>query len=120
MKEKLKWSKQQKRNKIFFIPEVLSGTDEKGCEQDEHWEMLFNKLRLWLEEKLDFGDAGAPSCLLTRSLSQEASGAGEQLFKESFSLGKAGFDRVSPNSAWSFLLCHLAGAVTIPGLPAMP
>lgn len=44
MKEKLKWSKQQKRNKINFIPEYLSGTDEQDCEQEE---MLINKLKLW-------------------------------------------------------------------------
>ena len=44
-KEKLKWSKEQKRNKIF-IPEVLSGTDENDCEQEEHWEMLINKQTL--------------------------------------------------------------------------
>lgn len=53
MKEKLKWSKEQKRNKIF-IPEVLSGTDEKDCEQEQHREMLINKLKLWTGRKVGF------------------------------------------------------------------
>lgn len=113
MKKKLKWSKQQKRNKIFFIPEFWSGSDEKDCEQEECWEMLINKLELWSGRK-----GGFWRCCGTRLPADQKSelcskwSKGTAFQREFLLLGKAGLDMVSPEQGMEEfsalpLSCHL-------------
>lgn len=75
----------------------MSGTDEKDCEQKEHWDILINKLKFWSGRKGGFWrccGTKLPADHKCELCSEWSKGAAFQ--KEFFTLGKADFDRVSP------------------------